>query len=187
MKPVVYLIHRWDAAPTDDWYPWLKDQLTSRGYSVQVPAMPRTNHPIINDWVSTLATIVGTPQPTTYFIGHSIGCQTIVRYLARLPETVQINGAFLVAPWIHLINLEDPESEMIAKPWTETPIDWQKAKTICPKFTCLFSDTDPWVPLSEALIFKDNLNAQVQTLSNHGHITDVSNPIILDEFLKLTH
>ena len=50
-----------------------------------------TNHgsfsnPRIQKWVSKLAQTVGDADKQTYFVGHSMGCQTIVRYLEKLPE-----------------------------------------------------------------------------------------------------
>ncbi|MCX6715781.1 MAG: NYN domain-containing protein, partial [Candidatus Taylorbacteria bacterium] len=91
----VVIVHRWSGGPNDDWRPWLKNELEKNGCEVFVPEMPDTEAPIIEKWVNCLSKIVGVPDSNTYFIGHSIGCQAILRYL----ETVNtlVGGAIFVA------------------------------------------------------------------------------------------
>lgn len=78
MKRVI-IVHRWEGGSYDDWRPWLKTELEKRDFEVLIPDMPDTDIPVIEKWVHRLANIVGTPDSDTYFIGHSIGCQTILR------------------------------------------------------------------------------------------------------------
>lgn len=126
MKAII--VHRWDGTPKSDWYPWLKMQLTKRGWEVIVPAMPNTSKPEIKAWVKRLQEVVGKPDVETFFIGHSIGCQTIMRYLATLPKEAKVGGVIFVAGWFTLRGLESKEMEAIAKPWLKTPIDFAKVK-----------------------------------------------------------
>ncbi len=79
----VILVHRWEGTPRSDWYPWLKKELEKKGFTVIIPNMPNTSKPKINAWVSYLKKIVGTLDEETYFIGHSIGCQAIMRLLEK--------------------------------------------------------------------------------------------------------
>ena len=120
MKRVI-LVHRWSGGPSDDWRPWLQDELGQRGYNVLSPEMPDMDTPVIEKWVGKLREVVGVPDADTYFVGHSIGCQAILRYLETIDTPV--GGALFVAGWFDLKNLEDDETEKIAKPWIETPID----------------------------------------------------------------
>src|SRR4030067_3524668 len=106
MQMRAIIVHRWDVKPQDDWYPWLKQELTASGFKVEVPEMPRTEAPVIKEWVEKLAQVVGEPDRQTFLVGHSIGCQTIIRYLATLTENQKAGGGLLVAPWLHLFNLE---------------------------------------------------------------------------------
>ena len=181
----VFIIHRWDAKPSDDWYTWMATELTKMGFEVEVPLMPHPEAPVLSEWVNKLTQVVKAPNERTYLIGHSIGCQAIIRYLGTLIAAVNIGGVLLVAPWIHLVNLENKESETIAKPWTETPIDWERAMMHSRKVGCLLSDNDPWVPVTEAGVFKKNLKASVVIEHGQGHFTDQVSKIILKEFLKL--
>lgn len=77
----VYLVHCWDGTSNDGWYPWIEKQLNSDNLEVIKFDMPNTANPNIDEWVSTLNSKVEFLNKDTYFIGHSIGCQTIMRYL----------------------------------------------------------------------------------------------------------
>jgi uncharacterized protein len=184
MQKRAFIIHGWDATPDSDWYPWLKQELERKGFDVQVPAMPDTEAPEINKWLDRLIKVMGQPDEKTFFIGHSIGCQTILRYLSSLFD-VHVGGVICVAPWFSLQDLADDEEWTVAKPWLETPLNYHKARHATTKLTAIFSDNDPFVPLeANRKIFRDKLGAQVIVQHNKGHFRaedDVREiPLILD-------
>lgn len=146
MKRVI-IIHRWEGSSTDDWRPWLKTELLKEGYEVIVPDMPNTSIPTIDEWVKRLAEVVGLPDKDTYFVGHSIGCQTILRYLETI--NTPVGGAVFVAGWFNLENLENEEVKEIARPWIQTPIDFDYVKSVLPIATLIISDNDPYGCLEE--------------------------------------
>lgn len=185
MSKRVIIVHRWDARPADDWYGWLGQKLVTLGHEVQIPEMPRTEAPVIKEWVEKLKEVVGKADENTILIGHSIGCQTIVRLAAELEGEEKLGGALMVAPWINLVNLDGPESEAIAKPWSETPIDWDKAKAHLGEVVCLMSDNDPWVKVSEGEIFREKLGAEIKILNDQGHFTQRENEEILAELRRI--
>ena len=186
----VFIIHGWDGTPEHGWYPWMKKQLEDKGFHVHLPAMPETEHPKIGAWVNKIIELVAEANEDTYFIGHSIGCQTILRYLQTLPEGTKIGGAVLVAGFVTLSEaaLPDDESKAIAKPWLETPIHWDKIKNH--KYVAIFSDNDQDVPLSNSKIFEEKLGAKIIVESGKGHFTEDDKifelPVALDELLKLS-
>lgn len=171
INKLVYIVHAWGEDPQSCWYQWLKNELESQGIKVAIPAMPNTEAPDMKKWVETLSNFVNAPNENTFLIGHSIGCQTILRYLETLGEGQKIGGAFFVAPWTTLKNLSQ-ESQQIAKPWLETPINWRVAKTHCSQFAALFADNDEWVEVSEEKIFQNNLGAKTQMMPNMGHFDE---------------
>jgi hypothetical protein len=180
----VFIIHGWDGFPKEGWYPWLKKELESKDFVVQVPAMPNTNEPKINSWVNFLKEIVGKPDKETYFVGHFIGCQTILRYLESIQDGIKIGGAVFVAGWFNLINLETEEEKDIAKPWLETPIKLNKVLNHTKNIVAIFSDNDPFVPLSDSKIFKKKLKAKIIIEHNKGHFSGSDGvtklPIVLE-------
>ena len=135
---------------------------------VSVPAMPDTEAPEINSWVSHLQKLVGEPDENTYFVGHSIGCQTIMRYLEGL-RSKKVGGAVFVAGWFYLENLEE-EEKSIANPWLETPIDFEKVKSATNNFKVILSDNDPYGAVDKnKKLFEENLGAKVIVEHNKGH------------------
>ncbi len=81
MQKRVFIIHGWEGSPQGDWFPWLKKELETKSFVVEVPIMPDTMHPTLEGWLGHLKKITGEPNENTYFIGHSLGVITILRYL----------------------------------------------------------------------------------------------------------
>lgn len=140
----VTIIHGWGMNPGSVWIPWLKKELEAKGTYVETPEMPNTDAPEIEQWLKELAKHID-EEDDNYLVGHSIGCQTILRYLENKPDNIKVKGVLLVAGWLTLTGTASPEEEAIAKPWVETPVDLGKVKTKS-KFISIFSDDDPYVP-----------------------------------------
>ena len=164
------IIHGWEGHPGEAWFPWLKQELEKKGFSVEVPAMPDTDHPKIEAWVPALAKVVGTPDKETFLIGHSIGCQTILRYLETIDA--QIGGAVLVAGFFTLNEemREKSGDKEVDTPWLETPIDYEKVKKATENIVAIFSDTDPWVPLENVKMHEERVGAKTIVLKGKGHM-----------------
>ncbi|MFA5048024.1 MAG: alpha/beta hydrolase [Patescibacteria group bacterium] len=184
MSKKVYIIHGWESYPDDCWFPWIKKELESKGIEVEVPAMPNPEMPLIDSWVPYLSSIVPKPNEDIFLIGHSIGCQTILRYLANLSETQKVGGAVFVAGWFTLTGLETPEEEELAKPWLDEPIDFEKVRSSLDKSIAIFSNDDPFVPLSNKDIFEQELNSQAIVLSDKGHFSRSEGVYELPEALE---
>lgn len=190
MKRVV-IVHQWMAGADGDWRPWLKDELIKRGHEVLIPEMPDIDRPVIEKWVGKLAEVVGKPDKNTYFIGHSIGCQTILRYLDHyIFEPLEtVGGAIFVAGWFDLKNLENDEIVAIARPWIETQISPVGIQTVLPKSTLIISDNDPFDCFEENKQRFAEIGSKIVVMHNAGHITAEDGylklPEALDEFDKL--
>ncbi len=180
-----FIVHRWDGTSKSDWYPWLKKEVEKKGFKVEVPTMPNTSIPKIDDWVNHLKKVVGKLDSETYFIGHSIGCQTIMRYLEKENYNSKIGGIIFVAGWFKLDNLEGEEVEAIANPWMNITIDFNKIKQKIPKLSVFLSTNEPYGFVEEnTKIFKEKLNAKVILEKNKGHFTEDDGINELPEVLK---
>jgi uncharacterized protein len=167
-----FIIHGWDGSPEEGWFPWLKKRLEDKGYSVEVPAMPDPEEPEIEAWVGKLEELVGEADADTFFVGHSIGCQTILRYLERLDADYKVGGVLMVAGWMNLkpVVFEEEGAEEVARPWLDTPLDWKKVRQHCDNYAAIFSQDDPYVPIEDAGIFAKELGAKVVILNGLQHI-----------------
>jgi len=187
----VFIVHGWSKAPETDWFPWLKSELKKKGFDVRCPRMPNTDAPAIKPWVTRLAKVVGEPESSDIFIGHSVGCQTILRYFQSKRNKFRVHGVLLVAPWMHLKIDKSWEQRDIntARPWIKTPLKWNKVKQRSRKFTAILSDNDPFVPLSDARIFKSRLDAKIIIMHNRGHMDQEAGlkkaPFLLKEVLNI--
>ena len=171
-KKRVFIIHGWDGSPRDCWLPWLKNELDKIGFTVTVPSMPHPKNPIIEEWVLHLSNEVGKPDKHTYFVGHSIGCQTILRYIEHCK--IPIGGIVCVAPWFTLPHLRTDEEKKIAQPWLETSLDYKNIKRRANKIITIFSDDDPVVDLKDKELFENRLSAKTVVEHNKGHFDDSS-------------
>lgn len=193
MKKHAIIIHGWDGSPEDCWFPYLKQELEKRGFDVDVPAMPSPNHPKMQEWVSKLHETIKVSDENTFLIGHSIGCQTILRYLDALKGEEKIGGVVLVAGWVTLYTsaISTREEKQIAKPWIEAPFNWQNVKKRANYFTAIFSDNDKCVPLEHNKItFEINLNAKTIIEHEKGHFSGEDNikelPSALNAVLEMS-
>lgn len=187
----VFIIHGWDGYPEEGIFPWLKKELQNKTFTVFNPSMPEPLNPQIDSWVSFLKQQIGIPDKNTILFGHSIGAQTILRYLESLNEKENIGGAVFLAGWTHLTDeaYETEEDAVIAKPWLETSLDWDKIKSHSGNFVAIFSDDDPLVSLSDAKIFENNLGAKIVVEHGKEHFSGSSGikelPSALEAILEI--
>jgi len=189
----VFIVHGWGGNPDEPWLKWLKQELEKRGFEATNPEMPDTWHPKISEWVGKLDEVVGESDSNTYFVGHSIGCQAIMRYLEQLPENKKVGGAIFVAGWFSLTDetWDEDYTREVADEWINTPVNFEKIKQHTNNFMVVNSDNDPYVPLNDAESFKDNLGTKVLMLKNMGHIAGddgvIELPVVLEELLKMAN
>ena len=186
----VFLIHGWGGSPDEGWRPWLRDQLAERGFKVYVPAMPDSAHPRMEAWLDTLRETVGVPDEQCYFVGHSLGCITILRYLEELEQNQRVGGAVLVAGFsdVH-ITFGEGENIQELESFFRTDLDFEAAKRHCSKFVAIHSDNDPYVDLRYADIFREKLGADIIIEKGKRHFSGEEGimelPSALDSVVQL--
>jgi hypothetical protein len=184
-----YIVHGWDGNPDEPVLKWLRLELEKLGWEVTAPAMPDPGTPTIESWVQKLKEIIDNPSEDTVLVGHSVGCQACLRYVETLPEETKIRGLALLAPWMELdqqtIEEEGEEVVEIARPWMETPIDFEKVKRLVGKSVAIFSDNDPFVSLTQVEVFKNKLGAETLIEHGMGHFSPSDNVSELPSLLKV--
>jgi uncharacterized protein len=161
----VFLIHGWEGNPYDAWKTWLKKKLEVNGFKVIAPQMPGGTNPVLKEWLDIISNIVGKPSKEDYFVGHSLGCISIARYLEKLPKDSKVGGCVFVSGFSGNINI--PEiSEFYS-----LPIDFKKVKDHCSNFVVINSDNDPYVPIELGKKFQKQLDAKL-ILEHKGHISE---------------
>lgn len=153
--------------------------------------MPDSDFPDMSRWVPYLAKEIGAPDPDTYLVGHSMGSQAILRYLAGLKDGETVGGVLFVAGFVN-INWKalDSEGKKIFRPLMDEKPDLASARKHSKKFVSIFSSSDPYVPTSDCIIFRDQLGSAITMMPNAGHFT-INNGgyrelhIALNEILKM--
>ena len=189
----VYIIHGWDGNVSKYWYPRTIKTLTEKGFKVYALEMPNPATPSIDEWVGYMKKKVKMDEKT-FFIGHSIGCQTILRFLAS--QNMHAAGCIFVAGWFDLLEYtytEEPKYEdivrKIAASWINTPLDFAAAKKNSGMVTAIFSDNDYYVDLSNVPIFKERLDAKIIIEHDKGHFGAKENfkelPVVVNELVTM--
>ena len=167
-------------------------ELKAQGFKVLVPQLPKPDEPRIKNWVQALKEVVGEPDEQTYFVGHSLGCQTIAHYLETLPEAVKVGGAVFVAGFFkRLTNLEDDDVvRSVAEEWLKTPLNLKTAKLHLPRSIAIFSDDDPYVSLDNNKDeFAEVLGSKIIIEHGRGHFSGSTGttelPVALEAVLEI--
>src|ERR1044072_8796937 len=99
----LFIVPRWNGTPDSDFYPWLQGRLREESPPFEVAraiSMPRPEQPQVASWLRTLtSTLDAEPADQTVLLGHSVGAQAVLRYLAAQPPERRFAGAVLVAGW----------------------------------------------------------------------------------------
>lgn len=184
MKSNVVIVHGWDAAPDSNWFPWLKSVLEEDGVYCEVPAMPNSALPKLEEWVRYLdQTIERLPKNRRLIlIGHSLGCVTIAHYLDHV-RTARADGCIFVAGFSGNIRIH------AFKEFYETPVDLKQVKIKIGKSISILSLDDKAVPAEKSREFAYGIGAEVIEVNGYGHFMGSEGvtklPIILPELQKL--
>ncbi|MEZ4300045.1 MAG: alpha/beta hydrolase [Polyangiaceae bacterium] len=178
----VLIVPRWSGTPTSDCYPWLTAALARRfgeGLSVTALSMPDPGTPRLDTWPPALLAAAGDDRALlrqTLFVGHSVGCQTVLRALASMPDDITVGGALLIAGWF---TVDKPWATI--QPWIQEPCDLARARARTPWLEVLVSDNDPFTADFEktARDFRERTRASVTIHPGAKHFNAPEEPAVL--------
>jgi predicted alpha/beta hydrolase family esterase len=190
MNKRLFIVHGWDGSAHEPLITWLAEEGKKLGFETTILEMPNPASPTIDAWVKHLESVVMYPDENTFFIGHSMGCQAIFRYL-QSPEITEAGGVICIAPWLVLNNMNTEEEKTIARPWLENPINFSQIKKVVKHMSLIFSDNDPFVPLAENRdLFAQKRDAQVIVEQGKGHFAESDGvkelPSAIEELKKMS-
>jgi uncharacterized protein len=164
MKRVI-IVHCWEGTPQYCWYPKVKKDLEEKGFEVEVPEMPETATPKLIGWLPTLQSVAQSPNEDLFLIGHSLGCITIMRYLAGLEDDQKVGGVVFVAGFTDDLGFGE------LKNFFQTPIEFEKVKAKTENFVAIASDNDPFVDLKYADELEQKFGAKKIIKHSMGHFS----------------
>ncbi len=180
-RPRAFIIHGYLSHPGEAWLPWLRVELEKRGYGVALPAMPNPDRPVISEWIAFVAKLVGEPDDGTVMVGHSMGCQAVIRYLETLgsagksvAKTVLVAGGF--PPGLTAAEADAKTGgSRVLQPWFTTQVDAAKVKKSGGQMhRDPLSDDDPYIDISHAtaLLPGANLGPKIVLETGKGHYNE---------------
>jgi len=178
MPKRVFIIHGYHSFPEEAWLPWLKAELEARGYEAFLPAMPHPDRPTIPDWIGFIAKLVGEPDRQTVLVGHSLGCQAVLRYVETLAAAGKSVGKTIVVAGSFPTGMSAQEFEErtggdeVLRPWLTCGVDPKKVKSAAGKCTAILSDDDPYIPIERAKASFAGLDATIIVESGKGHFNE---------------
>ena len=177
-KPTVHIIviGRWGTRPGRDWYPWFT-RVAARFGKVTVPDMPHPDEPRVDLWPKEINRVLAElpPASSCLLVGHSVGCQAILRALA-IKKPPSLLGAVFVAGWWS-VNGAWPSLE----PWCALDFDVEKARYLLPRSHVLLSSNDPFNPdyHDNARLWRERLGSEVQIVAGAAHFNRSEEPSVL--------
>ena len=190
MTERIVIVPRWSGGPTSDWYPWIRGELARRHPTLRVDALalPNYNAPVIEQCVAALEAELGSDLSalaSTLLVGHSVGCQALMRYLAEQPPSRDpdaLPALVCVAGWW---SVDEPWASI--RPWIDTPIALPRLRANTAKVAVLLSDDDPFTRdwRDNQLIWEQRLDADVRLAVGGRHFNGKQEPAVLDLILSL--
>lgn len=129
--------------------------------------MPTPMAPDDAAWLAALQAAVGGVDSETWFVGHSLGCITTLRYLSRQAPGCRAGGIIMVSGFSEPVPAL-PELDA----FTRTPLDSAQLIGLVPHRVVVASLNDEIVPPAITLRLSQQLHAPFYGLPDSGHFLD---------------
>ncbi len=180
------LCHCWGGHPEFIWYPFFRKKLEAAGITVSIPALPDTDHPKVQGWLTSFSEAAGKVGEEDILVGHSLGCSTILRFLESLDGNRQVGGVVMVAGFL------DDRGDAEISSFFNTEFRYETIASRSQRFVSIHSDNDPALKpnyFKHAHIFLSKLKAKVVVIPDGGHFSMADNCLafseVVDEVLNL--
>jgi hypothetical protein len=181
----IVIVPRWAGGPSSDWYPWIRSELARSHPALRVDTLelPNRNAPEIEQCVAALEAELGndlSALTSTLLVGHSVGCQALMRYLAEQPTSADPGATpelVCVAGWW---TVDEPWPSI--RPWIDTPIALPRLRANTRGVTVLLSDNDPFTRdwRSNESSWVQRLDADVRVSVGGRHFNGEQEPAVLE-------
>jgi uncharacterized protein len=166
-KTKVYIVHGYTAAPDHHWFTWLKKTMTTESVTVEVLAMPDSMAPEPEAWLTYMNNHVEQPDQRTFFVGHSLGCITILKYVERLDANIEVGGVIMVSGFGDTVSTL-PELDG----FVHQPVDYNKLIACIAERIVIAAEDDAIVPIVHSERLAQYLHADLYRVEQAGHFLD---------------
>lgn len=167
MSQRLVILHGYTAAPESHWFPWLSEVFSPLGVEVEIPALPQSQAPRLQPWVSAAREAIGEVDEDLVVLGHSLGCITALHALAEAPRSARLGGLVMVSGFAApLATLPELDA------FTERVPDLEGIAPRVRHRSVITAEDDEIVPAEASARLAERLDAELETLSDGGHFLD---------------
>lgn len=158
------ILHGTQGSPGGNWFRWLERELTKKGHKVWLPQLPHAEQPSLREWIDYVhAECPFSLDEKTTIIGHSSGA--ILALLLAQESKTKLEAVVCVSVFYDN-SLKWSANDRLF----DVDFDWEKIRgQVKHHITCIHSDDDPYVPVSQAKFVADAVNARLVMLPGQGH------------------
>ena len=185
MNNVVYILHGLGADSHANWFPWLKQELKSKGYTVAVPDFPSSAIPDLDEWLNVLHSTIG-QYGEGILIGHSLGGLAAIQYLlsgGKSPKVILAATPFAkidIAPEIDQFFPESNDIKTLRQAtFPQDILGLPLSEPLKTEFIVMQSDNDPLIGPTDGQKWTELLQAKYVQLPGLEHLTLAELPEIL--------
>lgn len=179
MERNFFIIHGAYGHNKENWFPWLENELTKKGYDVYNLNYPTPENQNFENWSKILDSHIDKITENTTFICHSISCAFLIKYCTL--NNIKIDKAFFVSGFNNYYF--KPDFDKINKSMFTNEVSI--FKDYCQDITCIYSKNDPFITFEELKNFADSINAKHLVYENAGHFNEKFGYKKFDDLLKI--
>lgn len=169
----IVLIHGWADRPTHGWMAWLAKQTECIGYTFVAPQMPSSTIPDLQQWINVASSSIGSLSDQPILIGHSLGTNILLRYLAQYSGLVEQQAKALI-----LVSGFVQPGRKDAEKFFPPILDLENVSKRCKKIYSIYSDDDKLVLPSKSIELAEKLGGELICLHSFGHFLNKRTPQI---------
>jgi predicted alpha/beta hydrolase family esterase len=164
-KRKIYLIHGYTAYSTANWFPAFRQAFENTDTEVIVFDMPNSQYPKYEEWLQHLEKEIVSYSESDIFIGHSLGCVTLLNYLNR-NRTGKVKAYYLISGFVEETPLPELTEFVIPK------LDYDYLKELTDTRVAISAKDDDIVPYDYSVRMAEKLNITPDILPEGKHFID---------------
>ena len=174
-----FIIHGSASNSSENWFPWLKNELEVLGHEVIALDFPQPPKQSLTNWMKTFEPYMSKIDSETIFVAHSLGPAFVLSILEKMK--VKVKACYFVSCFIGPLGID---LDKVNKTFTEKEFEFSNIRARCPKFICFASDNDPYVPLERTRELSEKINGKLIVVKNAGHFNKKSGYVTFEKLLE---
>ncbi|MBL4559884.1 MAG: serine hydrolase family protein [Labilibaculum sp.] len=181
-KHKIYLIHGYTASPDSNWFQDFKKNVAKENIEISILKMPNSQSPKLNEWIDYMEKFVKEIDEQTIFIGHSLGCVTLLNFLSTF-NIPKISALFLVSGFVESSPI--PALTEFVRP----RLNYNYLKQLTSTRIVISAVDDDIIPYEYSKTMAERIDAKFTLLTEGKHFIDRDNftefPFLIKEIKKL--